>query len=359
MNMRSELTAFVSLAATLAGLAQFVFSIFGQASIFVGTVDAPKIGSLVATLLASVVLAYIVVFANFSAQFRPKLLQRARRDVASFAEKCAVPGAQLLDVATYFPATRLLDADEAYDATFALIAKHNGLNPTKALRALANSHKPSIDDRHLVLSTFPKRLDDQVSGWKTDFRAVEVLTELRKSNGIKPNRPIVLSANALLVDWSEGMIGLQVRKQDVKTFPGHLHVIGGVFEPGRDDSLALAAEREVREETKGSAAVSISDCVIILQIETETNFAMVVFLGVLADSKAATSNNWEGTLRLFRFNEIPDILANSRYEWVPTGKQALLAWLHTGCPVGCRNSLMGLLKGKWLLWQYHRRGDVP
>jgi|GEM_PF-2028985 len=359
MSLRSDLTAFVSLTATLAGLAQFVFSIFGQTSLLVGTVDSPKVDILIVTLLVSAILAYSVIFAKFRPKIRPRLLQHARRDVASFADKCAVTGAQLLDVATYFPAIRLLDPDEAYDATFARIAKHCGLNPANALEALAISSKPDIDDRHLILSHVPRKLDDQVSGWKTDYRAVKVLTALRKAISIEPNRPIVLSANALLVDWCEGRIGLQVRKHDVETFPGHLHVLGGAFEPGRDDSLALTAEREVREETKGSAAVSVSDCVTILQFETQTNYAMVVFLGVYADSKTATSSNWEGTLRWFRFEEIPDILANGQYEWVPTAKQALLAWLHTGCPVGGRNPMIGLIKAKWLLWKYHRRVAVP
>lgn len=359
MSQRSDLINFVFGAATLTGLAQFVFSIFGKGSIFEGPINVQKVLILLATFLISGTIAYIVVYAKFKPWLRPKLLRDARYDTSKFADKCAVPGALFLDIAEHFPKVSYLDAEKNHDARFSLIAKHNELDAAAAALELQRTPQPKRNHEHLILSQSPRRLDEEVTGWWTHYQEVKALTALRATKGIKPNRPKVLSANALLIDWSKGKVGLQIRAPDVETFPGCLHVFGGGFEPGHDNkSIALAAQREVTEETEGSATVSVSDCITILQHETETNYYMVVFLGAQADSKTAIKNNEEGILHWFPFEEIPDILAGSKYDWVCTGKQALLAWLEIGCPVGGKNSVIGLIRSRMLLWKYRRRALI-
>lgn len=147
----------------------------------------------------------------------------------------------------------------------------------------------------------------------------------------------LLSANAVLVCAPLGELILQCRDERMDTYGGQkrwVHTIGGGYKGGMvGDRFKLrnTAVREVYEET--GVHVSIPSRVpLLLMQETDTGFIQAAFLGVTVarKSSAELSPGPEGTIRRVPFEDLEQALI--AWDWVPTGKVAVLAWLALGAP---------------------------
>lgn len=311
---------------------------------------------LVALLLLSVVITFLIGQTRLADRARRKLLRKIGNDHAlnDLRGDCEVEGAELRHVSDKYPTVGLLNDNEHEDDIFKLICEASNVYPQETAKALKAHPTERSNEPNLVLNDRLDRLDGMATGWRTDYRAVAAITELRSLEGLTPARPNVLSANALVVDKSKQMVGLQLRSIDVETFPGHHHVLGGSYKPRGDANLAYTAKREIEEETEDTVNVQVSGSIALLQHENETNFTAITFLGVRADSSVPSRNNDEGHLEWYPLDTIPDKLTDKKMKWVPTGKQAVIAWLALGCPMGESGFACCRLKATKLFDEYQR-----
>lgn len=244
-----------------------------------------------------------------------------------------VAGSELRDLGLVVPTVRIDDSKHSQVERDRIIYGEMGLDAGKT-HALAARKRMIADtnDGHLILRKPQLALNAPAVGRRTDHAAI---LAMRQALGHRPN---VLTANVLLVDPVAKMIGLHKRSSSNETEQDRLHVVGGAFDPDRDESLYMTAERETQEET--GYKVTTDGCIAILQHEILHNYTMVTFLGVAAARSQPTSRR-EGDLLWFGLDQLPQIMNGSEHEWVCTGKQAVLVWLAIGAPVGGLDSPIG------------------
>ena len=123
------------------------------------------------------------------------------------------------------------------------------------MRKLFAADDGKVNDPHAVLKVQPEWKDDPLHFhvYSLDYVALEALRNDELSNDI---RPLVLSANVLLICRENREIILHRRAPDSRTYPCALHTIGGAYWPpdvdGREGdrlSLRRTAAREAGEES--------------------------------------------------------------------------------------------------------------
>lgn len=261
-----------------------------------------------------------------------------------FARVRTVPGSRLLDVGVQVPTVvpELVDCSAAErDARlFAL----NGLaeRPDLEERLAAARADGSILDAVILLSTPPQSLDAVTGGIVTDIHALRLI----RATAARP--PALLSAMLFAVDAPRRRITVHRRSDDDRIAPGCLHAIGGAHDPDGDRlSLHRTAAREAFEESGDALVLDTGGCLALLMNETayNTNVWILSFVGVPADSSIPIPATPEGQISWYDFDELPALLARPIDEWVPSGRQALLAWLIAGMPVGPLDGCVAALPG--------------
>jgi hypothetical protein len=195
----------------------------------------------------------------------------------------------------------------------------------------------------------------------TDYAGLEVLRRRDRHVGI-------LSAGALLACPATRQLILHHRSRYSRTYPDHLHVIGGAYMPptsryGRADgaSLISTAQREVLEETR--AAITLDDDPpILVAEEPSTRFFQFVLLGVPISAKQVgmMRKNWEGEgIVRVGFDELERWLTRPPVPWVPTGKGHVLAWLALGAPGAGRRPRFGGSTARALFERVVSAGAAP
>jgi 8-oxo-dGTP pyrophosphatase MutT (NUDIX family) len=151
----------------------------------------------------------------------------------------------------------------------------------------------------------------------------------------KGEKPAFLAASAIPVDYNRRKLVLHRRGEDVKTYPGALHTVGGAFVPSDDATLFETLHREALEE----ACVSIDDfatgpdgdieCRLIFSEELSTGSVQVCYLHHSFQRAVGAGvppmDRLEGQPVFLSFDELPGLLAEPG--WVPSGRMHLLAWL--------------------------------
>lgn len=250
-----------------------------------------------------------------------------------FARVRTVPGSRLLDVGAGVPTVvpELVDCSEA-ERDVRLFAL-NGLADRPDLETrLATARADGIVlDPVVLLSTTPQSLDAMATGIVTDIHALRLI----RANADRP--PALLAAMLFAVDPARRRITVHRRSDDDRIAPGCLHAIGGAHDPDGDQlSLHRTAAREALEESGDALMLDTSGCLALLMNETayNTNVWITCFVGVLANSAIPIPVTPEGQISWYDFEELPALLARPIDDWVPSGRQALLAWLIAGMPVG-------------------------
>lgn len=214
-------------------------------------------------------------------------------------------------------------------------------NLTKAQTDAAKKHRLRLkkikrpNDPHAIMVNDPIWNTEPVNieAKTLDFAAVCALREEK----VKPQ---ILSSSAIIVCEEEKQLILHVRAEEVATYPGCLHALGGAYIPpgfgGVDsdrDGLASTKNREIHEEAQLALSSDVEPP-MMLSKELSTGFIQLVFLGHNISAKAAKrlKGNWEGEIVYVPFDLLPIILENPK--WVPTGKAHVLAWLALDTP-GC------------------------
>lgn len=253
----------------------------------------------------------------------------------------SVPGSVLLDISMSVPEVSLRHATLNKRHRENHIFKANGLDPVEMAGRVRRARiidRPKINDRQVILSERLTKLNARAVGWPTRYVVVREIDRRNDLEGKVIHRPNVLTSNAFMVDSKQRRICVHRRSAANETFGEFLHVWGGAYDPMKDraDGLQRTASREIYEESKKRYRVTLDGCVAILQHETTTNYTMVTFLGVPLESPPGGIDNrgqWEGFAMWFSFDQIPSVLGNSLYNWVPPGKQAVLVWMALGMPM--------------------------
>lgn len=190
----------------------------------------------------------------------------------------------------------------------------------------------------------------EIRATKTDYATVKAMRDAGQ-------KPLVLSANALLFDPQKRSVLLHYRSKNSATFPGRLHYFGGNFEPPsnvnrNDPTLHDCALREIYEETGLEADVPKHSLVLATQ-EVSTGFVQYAYAGVTlpkgADEKlsgfaAEGQPEWhrlEAVLNYCRGAEFA--LHKNRARTSPTGERldthmldsclgTIILWLLLGAP---------------------------
>jgi len=153
-------------------------------------------------------------------------------------------------------------------------------------------------------------------------------------------KPEILSSSAVIVCRESEVILLHRRADDVATFPGHIHTLGGAYIPpgvrGVDADragLRSTAHREIHEEAQLALPGDDFPPMMIAK-ELSTGFIQLVFLGfgVTPITLKEIKGNWEGQPLRLPFERLPAFLLEQNHQWVPSGKAHILAWLALGAP---------------------------
>ncbi|HEX7243801.1 MAG TPA: NUDIX domain-containing protein [Longimicrobiaceae bacterium] len=251
-------------------------------------------------------------------------LFRARGPVPRWdaAIERAVPDIRIHGVVTAEPQIRLLGRVD--------------LSGEEAAEAAAIRAELEINDPHAMLVEPPQvHLDPvQLRARTLDYAELEALRR-RDRHG-----PVV-TAGAVVVCPEKRVVVLHHRSRDSRTFPDHLHVIGGSYQPpvrdkGVDDHLSLrsAAQREVQEEI-GAVITLDNNPPMLLAEERSERFFQCIVLGaqISASQLSRLRQNWEAEgLVQVPYDQLQKLLVSPPVPWVPTGKGHVLAWLAHGAP---------------------------
>ncbi|MGE0044827.1 MAG: NUDIX domain-containing protein [Hyphomonadaceae bacterium] len=263
----------------------------------------------------------------------------------------SVPMSRIVALTAKAPAVRVADRASAAERDEAL-AVHVGLDPTLlAVRTQEWRAKLERNDRHIIAArqwdwaapsawidpSFPT---EQIDALATDFAALKAATSLSKSPEAPWRNLPRISSGALLVCRERQSVVVHLRAHG-HDFADHYHVLGGNFEPDRDKTLMDAACREVKEESGLRVEIGGAPCLLIL--EDRTNWLAGIFLGVSVDAgqfdkmvEGMGSGAWrdyaekEGAPAAIAFDDLAQCLIEKPF--VPTGWQAVVAWLMAGAP---------------------------
>lgn len=195
-----------------------------------------------------------------------------------------------------------------------------------------------VNEPHLILDGFTELSQDKLTFTCSisDFAHIRYLRN-------KKEKPQIVSAGAVIVNNEDNTLIVHKRSAKSATYPSYYHILGGAFLPKSkvfsttyDTLLSDTVLRELREETNSKLTIPDTDLsqvkFISFSKELSTGFIQFEYLGLNAISSKDISGNWEGEITPIKFSEIEEILKT--WEWVPSGKAHILAWLALGAP-GC------------------------
>ncbi|MGF7147797.1 8-oxo-dGTP pyrophosphatase MutT (NUDIX family) [Sphingomonas zeicaulis] len=262
-----------------------------------------------------------------------------------FARVRAVPGSRLLDAGVQVPTVVPELVGSSVAERDARLFALNGLADRLDLAALLAAARAdgAVLDPVILLSETPTSLDAVASGIISDIHALRLI----RASAERP--PALLAAMLFAVDPACRRVTIHRRSDDDRIAPGRLHAIGGAHDPDGDQLLLhRTAAREALEESGNALAVDPRGCLTLLMNETayNTNVWITCFVGVLADSAIPIPVTPEGQISWYGFDELPALFARPIDDWVPSGRQALLAWLIAGMPAGPLNAGATALSGR-------------
>ncbi|AHE53842.1 NUDIX domain-containing protein [Sphingomonas sanxanigenens] len=262
-----------------------------------------------------------------------------------FARVRTVPGSRLLDGGLQVPTVLPELVDRSRAERDARLFALNGLadRPDLEERLAAARADGAVGDPVILLSEPPRSLGAVTTGIVTDIHALRLI----RATAERP--PALLAAMLFAVDRERRRITIHRRSDDDRIAPGCLPAIGGAHDPYGDQlSLHRTAAREALEESGDALALDTTGCLALLMNETayNTNVWITCFVGARADSAISIPPTPEGQINWYDFDELPALLARPIDDWVPSGRQALLAWLIAGMPVGPLDAGVTALAGQ-------------
>ncbi|WP_296599746.1 NUDIX hydrolase [Phenylobacterium sp.] len=291
-------------------------------------------------------------------------VERYRKNATDLTSDAA--GGRVVDIAVKEPTLMMAGKGETWETQVNLLAEAYKLDAAEfaaevARRRSALKHNAS----HLILQDppwleahggndwrEPGANTSRLTGFACDYAMIQALTDAKFARHPKdPWRDVArVSGNTIFVSKEKQCLILHRRARfsiDGKpmAFGGHLHMVGGNFEPSHDGaSLAETACREAKEEIGLKLIPHNVPC--LLMREDGTNWHMAVFLGVEVGrdylqkhaAGALTYQTWEGDPEVISFRRLEEILRTNHV--VPTCYQAVVAWLLAGAPVSTGGSAM-------------------
>lgn len=165
--------------------------------------------------------------------------------------------------------------------------------------------------------------------------------------------PPIISANALVFCASTQRLLLMVRSDQVSTYPGALHFLGGNFEPrsgtesfdeaDQESPLRRTALREIEEES-GIKITPPKQGWVIVGEEHTTGFVQFTYAALYISEHEMNNrdSSLEGNVISVSFSELQDYVLSGRLpqagnnqndiKMTPSLALTLLAWLKIGAP---------------------------